>query len=112
MPDKGDSMAASSTAIPYGAETTSAARGTIVLLGRLFFAGIFLMAGPHHFTKQAIGYAASQGVPLASIVVPLSGLLAIAGGLSILLGYRARLGAWLIACFWFPSRWQCTSSGR
>ncbi|HEY0723164.1 MAG TPA: DoxX family protein, partial [Pyrinomonadaceae bacterium] len=47
-------------------------------------------------------FAASQGVPLASVTVPLSGILALAGGLSILLGYRARLGAWLIALFLVP----------
>lgn len=70
-----------------------------MLLGRLFFALIFLMAGPNHFSSQTIAYAASQGVPLASIVVPFSGALAIVGGLSILLGYRARIGAWLIALF-------------
>jgi putative oxidoreductase len=48
---------------------------------------------------QTIAYAASQGVPLASLAVPFSGLLALAGGLSILLGYRARIGAWLIVLF-------------
>jgi hypothetical protein len=75
-------MAAASTAIPYPVENTSVAKGAVVLLGRLLFAAIFLMAGPKHFTKQAIGYATSQGVPLASIMVPISGLFAIAGGLS------------------------------
>ena len=69
-------MAAGSTAIPYAAQNASVVRGPVVLLGRLFFAAIFLTAGPNHFTKQAIGYAASQGVPLASIAVPVSGLLA------------------------------------
>ncbi len=78
---------------------TSALAGPIVLLGRLFFALIFLMAGPNHFKAQTIAFAASQGVPLASILVPLSGALALAGGLSILLGYRARIGAWLIVLF-------------
>jgi putative oxidoreductase len=34
--------------------------------------------------------------------VPLSGLLALAGGLSILLGYRAKIGAWLIIMFLAP----------
>jgi putative oxidoreductase len=48
---------------------------------------------------QTIAYSASQGVPLASLAVPFSGLLALAGGLSILLGYRARIGAWLIVLF-------------
>src|ERR1700747_2423344 len=92
-------MAAGSTAIPYTADSTSVAKGAVVLLGRLFFAAIFLTAGPNHFAKQTIGYAASQGVPLASIAVPLSGLLALIGGLSILLGYRAKAGAWIIALF-------------
>jgi len=73
--------------------------GPVVLLGRLFFALIFVMAGPNHFSSQTIAYAASQGVPLASIAVPFSGVLALVGGLSILLGYRARIGAWLIALF-------------
>jgi putative oxidoreductase len=68
----------------------------------LFFAAIFLTAGPNHFAKQTIGYAASQGVPLASIAVPVSGLLGLIGGLSILLGYRAKIGAWLIALFLIP----------
>jgi putative oxidoreductase len=71
----------------------------VVLLGRFLFALIFLMAGPNHFSGQTIAFAASQGVPLASIVVPLSGVIALVGGLSILLGYHARVGAWLIALF-------------
>ena len=41
-------------------------------------------------------------MPLASIAVPLSGGVAIAGGLSILLGYRAKLGAWLSVLFLIP----------
>jgi putative oxidoreductase len=41
-------------------------------------------------------------VPWASIAVPLSGVVAIAGGLSILLGHRAKLGAWLIILFLIP----------
>ncbi len=71
----------------------------VVLLGRLLFVLIFVMAGPNHFAAQTIAYAASQGVPLALIAVPLSGVIAIAGGLSILLGYRAKIGAWLLVLF-------------
>jgi len=92
-------MATDSIAISKNAEATSFWRGAVVVLGRFLFALIFLMAGANHFNKQTIGYAASQGVPLAAIAVPLSGVLAIAGGLSILLGYRAKLGAWLIVLF-------------
>jgi putative oxidoreductase len=71
----------------------------VVLVGRLLFALIFLMAGPNHFSSQTIAFAASQGLPLASILVPLSGVIALVGGLSVLLGYRAKIGAWLIALF-------------
>jgi putative oxidoreductase len=95
-------MATNSVAIPYGAEARSLPQGAVVVLGRFLYVLIFLMAGANHFSRQTIGFAASQGVPLASIAVPLSGVLAIAGGLSILLGYRAKLGAWLIVLFLVP----------
>jgi putative oxidoreductase len=95
-------MATDSIVISKDVEATRFWQGAVVVLGRFFFALIFLMAGANHFNKQAIGYAASQGVPLAAIAVPLSGVLAIAGGLSVLLGYRAKLGAWLIVLFLVP----------
>ena len=95
-------MATNSAAISHGAEATSFSQGAVVVLGRFFFVLIFLMSGPLHFSKQEVAYAAAQGVPLASLLVPFSGVLAFAGGLSILLGYRAKLGAWLIVLFLVP----------
>ncbi len=95
-------MATNSIAISKDVEAISFCQGAMVVLGRFFFALIFLMAGANHFNKQTIGFSASQGVPLASIAVPLSGVVAIAGGLLILLGYRAKLGAWLIVLFLVP----------
>ena len=68
-------------------------------LGRFLFSLIFLLAGLNHFSFQTIGFAASQGVPLASVLVPLSGVISQLGALSILLGYRAKVGAWLIVLF-------------
>ncbi len=95
-------MATNSIAISKDVEAISFWQGAVVVLGRFFFALIFLVAAPSHFTKQTIAFSASQGVPLAWIAVPLSGVMAIAGGLSILLGYRAKLGAWLIVLFLIP----------
>ena len=95
-------MATNSIAISKDVEATSFWQSAVVVLGRFLFALIFLMAGANHFNRQTIGYAASQGVPLAGIAVPISGVLAIVGGLSILLGYRAKLGAWLIVLFLVP----------
>jgi len=74
----------------------------LVLIGRILYASIFVMAGPGHFTANTIAYAAGKGVPLASIAVPLSGIIAMAGGLSIAAGYRAKWGGWLIALFLVP----------
>jgi putative oxidoreductase len=88
---------AATNSTPQQQSTTGS--GPIVLLGRFLFVLIFVMSGPRHFMSQTIAYAASQGVPMASIAVPLSGTLALIGGLSILLGYRAKIGAWLIVLF-------------
>lgn len=74
----------------------------ILLLGRILFSIIFILSGLNHFSESSIQYAASQGVPFPSILVPLSGLIALLGGLSILLGYRARIGAWLLIIFLIP----------
>jgi putative oxidoreductase len=74
----------------------------IVLLGRIFFASIFLMSGLHHFSSQTIGYAASHGLSNAEILVPLSGVLALLGGLSVLFGYKAKIGAWMLVLFLVP----------
>ncbi len=74
----------------------------VVLLGRLFFAAIFLLAAPEHFTSNTVHYAAAQGVPLAKIAVPLSGVIALAGAASIVLGFRAKIGGWLLVLFLVP----------
>jgi putative oxidoreductase len=74
----------------------------LVLVGRILYALIFVMAGPGHFTANTIAFAASKGVPLASIAVPLSGIIAMAGGLSIAAGYKAKWGGWLIVLFLVP----------
>ena len=73
-----------------------------VPLGRAAFAAVFLWFAPADFSRQGIAWAAQQGVPLPGLLVPLVGLMSLAGGLSVLLGYRARLGAWLLILFLVP----------
>src|SRR6266478_6421148 len=74
----------------------------IVLLGRILYSLMFLYSGLFLFSGMAIGFASSKGVPLASFFVPFSGVMAIVGGLLIVLGYKAKLGAWLIVAFLIP----------
>lgn len=74
----------------------------LVPVGRVLFALNFILAFPWHFTHEAIQDAAQQGVPFPGVLVPLSGVLALAGGLSIVLGYKARWGAWALVLFLVP----------
>jgi putative oxidoreductase len=71
-------------------------------VGRILFSLIFITAAPRHFTAEGIHHAADLGVPLASLLVPLSGVVALAGGLSIAIGYHVRWGAWLLVGFLVP----------
>lgn len=74
----------------------------ITILGRFLYSVLFLFAGLGHFSSATIGYAASQGVPMANLAVPLSGVMAIVGGVSILLGYKAKYGALILIAFLVP----------
>jgi putative oxidoreductase len=72
------------------------------LAGRILYSLIFLAAVPGHFKSETIAYAAAAGVPLADLAVPASGILALVGALSVLLGYRARWGAIALIAFLVP----------
>jgi putative oxidoreductase len=74
----------------------------LLIAGRVFFVSIFILTSIDQFSAQSIGYAASKGVPFASILVPFSGIMEIVGALSIILGYRARTGALLLIIFLIP----------
>jgi len=94
------SLAAPSRRVPVA--TASAVKPSVVFTARALYTAIFVLSGLSHFSNPVIGYAASAGVPFASLAVPASGVLAVAGGLSILLGYRAKIGAWLLVLFLVP----------
>ncbi len=72
------------------------------LIGRILFSAIFITAAPSHFDRATIQMASAHGVPAAEFTVPLAGIVALLGGLSVLLGYKSRLGAWLLVLFLVP----------
>ena len=74
----------------------------LILAGRILFALIFVTAAPRHFSREGIEHAAQLGAPLAGLLVPISGVLTLAGGFSIALGYKARWGAWSLVAFLLP----------
>lgn len=74
----------------------------LALAARQLFSMIFIIASAGHFTPRSIALAEQQGVPMVGLLVPVSGLIALAGGLSILFGYRAKFGAWLLVLYLVP----------
>ena len=74
----------------------------LLLIGRILYSLIFLVTIISHFSANTIGYAQLRGIPAPTVLVPFSGALAFAGAVSIILGYKAKLGAWLIIIFLVP----------
>lgn len=70
----------------------------VVLIARILFAAIFIASGIGHLTQtQAMaGYAQFKGVPLPRLSTIVSGLLMVAGAVSVLLGVWGDLGSLLL----------------
>ncbi|MRH89918.1 DoxX family membrane protein [Nocardia sp. SYP-A9097] len=77
----------------------------LVLIGRILFALLFLASSVGHLTQtEAMAqYAQFKGVPAARLSVLGSGVLLVLGGLSVLLGVWADLGALLLFVFLVPT---------
>lgn len=76
----------------------------VFLIGRILFAAIFIVSGIGHLTKaQAMAqYATAFKVPQPRLAVVVTGLMILAGGLSILLGVAVQAGALLLVIFLVP----------
>jgi uncharacterized membrane protein YphA (DoxX/SURF4 family) len=71
------------------------------LIGRTILGGYFLYSGIHHFQdRQSMKqYTAAKKVPVPDVAVLGSGALLVAGGASLILGIRPRLGSLAILSF-------------
>lgn len=69
----------------------------VILIARCLFAAFFLVSIPGHLGKQAVQMAADHNVPVPELFVPLGGIIALFGGLSILTGYKTKIGAFMLA---------------
>jgi len=71
----------------------------VFLIGRILFAFMFVMSGINHLTKadHMVGYAKFKGVPSPKLAVQGSGVVLALGGLSVILGVWADLGAIVLA---------------
>src|SRR5206468_2311978 len=77
----------------------------VVMAGRVLFVAVFLYSSVGHLTKTKMmaGYAKSKRVRLPWLATFVGGVFLLAGGLSVLLGVWADLGALLLAVFLVPT---------
>jgi putative oxidoreductase len=73
----------------------------VVLIGRLLFGLLFVGSAFGHLTQTEgmAQYAGAKGVPSARLAVQLSGLMILVGGVMVILGVWADLGALLLVVF-------------
>lgn len=90
------------------------------LVGRILLAAIFLLFG---FDKLAglqgtAGYIASKGLPLPMVLAAGAATVEVLGGLSLIVGFKARWGALALALFSLASAvlfhdfWNADAAGR
>jgi putative oxidoreductase len=74
------------------------------LIGRLLIAALFIPAGIMKITGFAgtAAYMASKGLPMADVLLVLTIIIELGGGIMILLGWRASEAALIIALFLIP----------
>jgi putative oxidoreductase len=82
-------------------ETSSSSAAALPLVGRIGLAAIFLLSG---FSKLAapaatMGYIQSAGLPLPQVAFGIAALIEVGGGLALVLGFRTRIVAAILAAF-------------
>ena len=80
-------------------------KNIIPLFARIFICAIFIFSGIHKIldpagTKQ---FMSTFGMPLVGIFFIGAVIFEIGGGLSLLLGFKARWGAWALIIFLIPT---------
>ncbi|MEQ9105043.1 MAG: DoxX family protein [Rhodothermales bacterium] len=72
----------------------------IPLIGRILFSMIFIMVGFMHFMDvEGMSMMVPSFLPAPAFFVYLTGLMLVAGGFSVLLGYKAKIGGLILAAF-------------
>ena len=80
------------------------AADTAALVGRILVALIFIISGFGKITGYAgtAGYMASKGMPMVDVLLPLTILVELGGGLLIAIGWNARWAAAVTFLFLIP----------
>ena len=72
-----------------------------LLIGRILIGGLFLIAAYNKMKGYGggIGYFGKLGIPMPSVMLPLTILFEVAAGVLLIVGYQTRLVAILVAGF-------------
>ena len=75
------------------------------LLARILLVSIFILAGVRKIGdfSGTQAYMAARGMPVTAFLAVCALLVELGGGLSILVGYKARLGAFILFLFLIPT---------
>jgi putative oxidoreductase len=89
--------------VPIDVGNLSQATGpaALPLVGRILIASVFLLSGISKITAPAmiIGYIQSVGLPFPTLGLAIAVLVEIGGGIALVLGYRTRVVAAVMAIF-------------
>ena len=94
-------MATSSTILESNFSRSSSAQDKIALAGRVLLAAIFVMSGLGKVAAPAatLAYMKAAGLPFAPFGLAGAALIELGGGLALILGYRTRVAATILAVF-------------
>lgn len=83
-------------------------KNMLLLVGRLLFSVIFVEGAIGHLTKinYMAGYAGAMGVPYPKVAIVITGLMLLAGSISIILGWKTTCGAIILILFLIPVTYQ------
>jgi putative oxidoreductase len=89
------------TAIALETNATKSGPDYVALLGRILIAAIFVWSGFGKITNPGyyMGYISSVGLPLPQVGLGIAILVEFFGGIALILGYRTRLVASVLALF-------------
>src|SRR3954471_6333738 len=94
-------MATSSAVLDGNVTRSSPGHDKIALIGRVLLAAIFVMSGLGKVAAPAatLAYMKAAGLPFAPLGLAGAALIELGGGLALILGYRTRLAATILAVF-------------
>lgn len=81
--------------------STNSSHSAVLLIARIFLSILFILAGWAKLTalSDTAGYFASLNIPMPSATALIAGLVELVGGLFILVGYKTRIAALVVALF-------------